>query len=155
MCWAPPVVAPVIDPYRPPACPWCPGNRGLEYGTGPGVPVRAVASGVVSFSGRVADIGYVVVRHRDGIRATYGGLREPFRAEGSFVPVGAIVGETEHDLHFGLRDGDTDEYVDPTPHIGTLVLQPRLVPLDDSPRRPGTVRLRCGRRGGGGRPRSR
>ena len=28
----PPVVAPIVDPFRPPPQPWLPGNRGLEYG---------------------------------------------------------------------------------------------------------------------------
>ena len=29
---APPVAAPVVDPFREPPCAWCPGNRGIEYG---------------------------------------------------------------------------------------------------------------------------
>ena len=144
-CWVPPVAEPVVDPFRAPACRWCPGNRGLKYGTVPGVPVRAVAAGIVSYSGRVAGTGYVVIRHADGLRATYGGLTEPFRAQGSFVPGGAVVGITEQRLHFGLRDGD--EYLDPTPRIGRLVLRARLVPLDATPPRPGRVRLVCPRVG--------
>lgn len=146
-CWVPPVPAPVVDAFRRPECPWCPGNRGLEYGTGAGAPVRAVASGIVSFSGRVAGTGYVVVRHADGIRATYGGISPPFRPEGSFVPVGALVGTTDRNLHFGLREHD--DYLDPTPLIGRVVLQARLVPLDGSPARPGGTRLLCPRRRGG------
>ena len=44
-CWEPPVTAPMVDPYRPPACPWCPGNRGLTFGTSPGaVSVPAATS---------------------------------------------------------------------------------------------------------------
>ena len=73
-CWLPPVDAPVVDPFRPPPCAWCPGNRGLEYGTPAGTVVRAVAAGEVTFSGTVAGMRYVVVRHADGRRATYGGL---------------------------------------------------------------------------------
>lgn len=152
-CWIPPVGAPVVDPFRRPECPWCPGNRGLKYGTGSGAPVRAVASGIVSYSGRVAGTGYVVVRHADGIRATYGGLTEPFRAQGSFVPAGAIVGTTEQNLHFGLRD--EEDYLDPTPLIGRLFLQARLLPLDGTPPRQGRIRLVCSPRRGGARPRSR
>lgn len=152
-CWVPPVAAPVIDPFRRPACRWCPGNRGVKYGSGSGAPVRAVASGIVTFSGRVAGTGYVVVRHVDGIRATYGGITEPFRPEGSFVAVGATIGTTEDNLHFGLRDHD--DYLDPTPHLGRLVLQARLVPLDGAPARPGRVRLVCPRSRGGARSRSR
>ena len=32
-CWRPPVPAPVVDPFREPACRWCRGNRGIDYGT--------------------------------------------------------------------------------------------------------------------------
>lgn len=151
-CWVPPVSAPVVDPFRPPACRWCPGNRGLEYGTGPGAPVRAVASGIVTFSGRVAGTGYVVVRHADGIRATYGGLTGPFRPQGSFVPAGAMVGLTEGTLHFGLRQDHAEAdpaYLDPTPFIGRVVLRARLLPLDSTAPRRGASRVVCPRRGGG------
>ena len=54
---------PVVDPFRAPACAWCPGNRGLEYAPPPGPPVRAVAAGVVTFTGVVAGTRYVVVDH--------------------------------------------------------------------------------------------
>src|SRR5690349_13785767 len=37
----PPVEAPIIDRFRPPACSWCPGNRGIDYAVAPGTPVRA------------------------------------------------------------------------------------------------------------------
>ena len=40
--YVPPVDAPVVDPFRPPAGPYGAGNRGLEYGTRPGTEVRAV-----------------------------------------------------------------------------------------------------------------
>ena len=39
-----------------------------------GTPVRAAAAGTVTFSGVVVDVRYVVVRHADGLLATYGGL---------------------------------------------------------------------------------
>src|SRR5688572_19084604 len=71
-CWPPPVEAAISDHFRQPACEWCPGNRGLEYATAEGDGVRAVSSGEVTFSGRVAGTGYVVVRHADGLRVTYG-----------------------------------------------------------------------------------
>ena len=45
-CWWPPVSAPVIDPYREPACRWCPGNRGLEYGTRAGMPAATERTGI-------------------------------------------------------------------------------------------------------------
>jgi murein DD-endopeptidase MepM/ murein hydrolase activator NlpD len=140
-CWRPPVDAPVTDPYREPACRWCPGNRGIEYGTSPGVTVRAVATGRVSYAGVIAGRGYVVVRHADGLRATYGGLRHTRSAPGDIVIRGAIVGTTAGPLHFGLRDGD--RYVDPTPFLGRLVGRVRLVPVDRTPPRSVPPVLRC------------
>ena len=69
-CWHPPVTAPVSDPFRPPACRWCPGNRGLEYDTTPGQSATAVASGRLSFAGSVAATTFVVIALGDGRRVT-------------------------------------------------------------------------------------
>ncbi|MGH9132727.1 MAG: peptidoglycan DD-metalloendopeptidase family protein [Ilumatobacteraceae bacterium] len=141
-CWLPPVGAPVVDPFRPPPCSWCAGNRGLEYGTADATVVRAVAAGVVTFSGRVAVARYVVVRHADGRRATYGGLAGSSLGVGDAVASRSVIGTTVGHLHFGLRDGDT--YLDPAPFLGRLVGRPRLVPDDGTPRRTALPpRLRC------------
>lgn len=141
-CWLPPVEAPVVDPFRLPACSWCTGNRGLEYGTPTGTVVHAVASGEVTFSGTVAGERYVVVRHADGRRSTYGGLASATLRVGDAVAARAVVGITAAHLHFGLRDGDT--YVDPAPFLGRLVGRPRLVPDDGTaPRAAPPPHLRC------------
>jgi murein DD-endopeptidase MepM/ murein hydrolase activator NlpD len=141
-CMLPPVSAPVADPFREPACPWCPGNRGLTYDVPAGTPVRAAAAGVVTFSGSVAGTFYVVVVHADGLRATYGELTgSPFRA-GDVVLAGATVGASAGDLHFGLRIGD--RYVDPALYLGRLVERARLIPTDGSAARPAPApRLHC------------
>jgi murein DD-endopeptidase MepM/ murein hydrolase activator NlpD len=142
-CWLPPVDAPVVDPFRLPPCTWCAGNRGLEYGTVSGVAVRAVAAGEVTFSGTVAGERYVVVRHSDGRRATYGGLASSTLRAGDAVVAGVLVGITAGHMHFGLRDGDT--YVDPAQFLGRLVGRPRLVPDDGTLARAAPPpRLRCG-----------
>ncbi|TDT17006.1 peptidase M23-like protein [Ilumatobacter fluminis] len=141
-CWFAPVDAPISDPYRPPRCPWCAGNRGIEYATVPGTPVRAVASGTVTFAGTVVDRRYVVVEHADGRRATYGLLSSIGVSAGDRVTARSIVGTAGATTHFGLRDGD--DYVDPTPEIGRLAYAVRLVPLDGSPGAPpGPARPRC------------
>jgi murein DD-endopeptidase MepM/ murein hydrolase activator NlpD len=127
-CWHPPVTAPVADPFREPACRWCPGNRGLEYATSGGELVRAVAAGRVTFSGTVAETAYVVVEHADGRRATYGNLADRLFAVGDLVAGGALVGRAAGPVHFGLREGD--RYVDPAPFIGRLLGIVRLVPED-------------------------
>ena len=43
--YSPPVDAPVVDGFRPPATPYGAGNRGIDYATVPGTPVRAAADG--------------------------------------------------------------------------------------------------------------
>src|SRR5262245_16687696 len=141
-CLLPPVSAPVSDPFREPACPWCAGNRGLTYDVPAGTPVQAAAAGVVTFSGSVAGTYYLVVAHADGLRATYGELvGSPFRA-GDVVVAGATVGQSAGNLHFGLRIGD--RYVDPAPYLGRLVERARLVPTDGSEARPAPPpRLAC------------
>ena len=141
-CWPAPVDAPISDPYRPPACRWCAGNRGIEYATVPGTPVSAVAAGTVTFAGTVVDRRYVVVAHADGRRATYGLLSSIRVAAGDRVTARSVVGTAGSTTHFGLRDGD--DYVDPTPEIGRLAYAVRLVPLDGSPgASPGPPRPRC------------
>lgn len=139
-CVAPPVDAAVIDPYRPPACPWCAGNRGITYGTEPRTPVRAVLPGIVSFSGRVVDVAYVVVAVGDGRRLTYGGLERADVPVGARVSVGETLGVSSTTVHFGVRRGSS--YEDP---MGVLTgrTRARLVRLDGR-RRPPSASIPCG-----------
>lgn len=141
-CWSPPLDAPVTDPFRPPACTWCPGNRGIEYGPVPGQVVQAVAAGTVTFAGAVAGTWYVVIEHVDGVRATYGRLAEVSLRRGDYALAGQQVGTTTGRFYFGVRDGETP--VDPTPRLGVRVFPARLVPIDRTPgRSAGPGRLRC------------
>ncbi len=127
-CLLPPVAAPVSDPFREPDCPYCPGNRGLEYTPQSGSPVVAAAAGAVEFSGSVAGVRYVVVRHADGLRATYGRLSSIDVAQGATVISGQRIGLSSDRLYFGLRRDDV--YIDPAPLLGELRHRPRLVPVD-------------------------
>lgn len=141
-CWSPPVPAAVAEPFRQPQCRWCPGNRGIEYATALGDPVRAVAAGTVTFAGSVAGTTYVVVGHADGLRVTYGNLLETGWQVGDTVVAGVVIGHAAGHLHLGVRHGD--EYVDPAPMLGERVGVPRLVPTDGAaaPPAPASV-LRC------------
>jgi murein DD-endopeptidase MepM/ murein hydrolase activator NlpD len=142
-CWRAPVDAPISDPYREPACRWCPGNRGIEYDTPPGVAVIAVASGRVTFVGSIAGTGYMVVRHANGVRTTYGNISNGRFRRGDLVIRGVQVGSTAGRFHFGVRD--VVGYVDPAPMIGQLVYAPRLIPNDGAPAAPARPpKLRCG-----------
>jgi murein DD-endopeptidase MepM/ murein hydrolase activator NlpD len=147
-CVLAPVAAPVRDPFRAPGCRWCPGNRGIEYATAPGSTVRAGAGGVVTFSGLVAGVRYVVVEHRSGLRTTYGALASAAVGRGAWVQAGAPVGTSTDTMHFGVRRGET--YLDPAAYLVRRHYRPRLVPLN-GPRRPAVSVLTCAAREGAGR----
>jgi murein DD-endopeptidase MepM/ murein hydrolase activator NlpD len=128
-----PVDAPIIDHFRPPACRWCSGNRGIDYGTSAGVVVRAAAAGRVSFAGQVGGDLFVVVTHPDGLRTTYGFLGAISVRDGDVVAQGQAVATTAGPLHFGVRRGDV--YLDPELILAGGVLRAHLVPSNGSPPR--------------------
>ena len=107
----PPVDAPVTDPFRPPPQPWLAGNRGLEYATAPGTPVRAAGRGVVTFAGPVAGSLHVTVTHPDGVRTSYSFLASIRVRAGAAVSGGIVVGTAGSRLHVGARRGGA--YIDP------------------------------------------
>jgi hypothetical protein len=120
--YRPPVVAPVVDPFRPPAGPYAPGNRGLEYATVPGTPVTASGDGTVVFAGAVGGSRHVTVGHADGLRTSYSFLAEVSVRRGQRVRVGEVIGVAGERVHFGVRD-PADTYLDPA-----LLLEGRLHP---------------------------
>jgi len=109
--YQPPVDAPIVDRFRPPPAKWAAGNRGIDYGTEPGTPVRAAEEGFVEFAGQVGGRLHVVVRHPDGLRTSYSFLASISVVEGQQVARGTVVGTAGAALHFGVRSGDT--YIDP------------------------------------------
>src|SRR4051812_24090905 len=115
--YRPPVEdAPIVDPFRPPPEPWAAGNRGVDYGTEPGAPVRAAASGQVVFAGPVAGSLHVVVLHDDGIRTSYSFLAGIDVRRGQRVEAGQQIGVGADSLPFGARAGGA--YVDPPLLLG-------------------------------------
>ena len=141
-CWFPPVVGTVTDPFREPPCPWCAGNRGLDYRVGGNVVVRAAAAGRVVFVGTVVDVRYVVIRLANGWRHTYGKLTSTSLGLGDVVLADGEVGRASGTFFFGLRIGD--DYADPAPFIGERRGRPRLIPVDGTPPRPAPpARPRC------------
>nr|WP_240449410.1 M23 family metallopeptidase [Streptomyces harenosi] len=112
----------VLRGWDPPPSPYAPGHRGVDLAAAPGVPVRAVAPGRVSFAGRVAGRGVVSVELAGTgdppLRTTYEPVRASVRA-GTAVAAGEVVGTVEPAgshcaapcLHWGLRDGGT--YLNP------------------------------------------
>ena len=86
-CLRPPVLAPVVVQFRAPLCPYCSGKRGIEYAMSRHDAVRAVARGVVTFSGVVVRTRYVVVAHVDQTLATYGMLADSAVRSGDQVVI--------------------------------------------------------------------
>lgn len=109
----------ISDPFRQPSCDRCAGNRGIEYTTKPGTPIIAGASGVVSFSGVVANKKYLVIKTAAGRRLTYGSILTSDLRIGNSVVAGQIIGATSNMLYFGLRENSAlgDVYVDPAKYL--------------------------------------
>ncbi|MFT4774391.1 MAG: murein DD-endopeptidase MepM/ murein hydrolase activator NlpD [Ilumatobacter sp.] len=132
-CWQPPVSATVVVPFRAPACWYCAGHRGIEYGVTPLTVVRAVAAGTVTYSGTITGVMYVVVRHANGWKITYAKLLSSNLRSGDRVAARSRIGQATGRMYFGLRIAG--EYRDPTPYLGRAVGRPRLVPVDGSRQR--------------------
>lgn len=130
--YRPPVEAPIVDEFRPPAQRWSAGNRGIDYGTAPGTKVRAAADGEVTFAGQVGGSLHVVLLHSDGVRTSYSFLRTVTVRRGQRVAQGQVLGTTAGPFHFGARVGDT--YIDPRTLFDQGLPAVHLVP--DEVRRP-------------------
>ena len=125
--YRPPIAAPVVDGFRLPDGPYGPGNRGLEYATSPGTPVRAIGAGLVVWAGPVAGNTAVTILHPDGLRSSYSYLAEARVKAGERVTAGAVVGIAGERLHLGVRANGA--YLDPATLFTTTGV--RLVPLGD------------------------
>ena len=145
LCLLAPVDGLVARPFVAPACPYCPGNRAIDYRVESGDVVVSPVSGTIRFVGRVAGVGYVTV-DAGGHLVTVGGL-DSFRAHlvrGGAVGQGERLGSAAGDgVSLSLRrvtrvsGAQRFEYVDPTPSLGRAVpRRARLVSVD-RPRRAG------------------
>ena len=124
----------VVASFDPPSTRWGAGHRGVDLAGRAGQPVRAARSGRVTFAGRLAGRGVVVVDH-GATRTTY----EPVAAHvdvGDIVEAGEVLGRLElfashcfprACLHWGLIEG-RDHYLDPLTLVGAGPV--RLLPLD-------------------------
>lgn len=136
---------PVLRGWKPPAGPYGPGHRGVDLGAGPGTPVRAAASGRVSFAGGVAGRGVVVIELAGTgdppLRTTYEPVR-PLVAKGDEVTAGQVVAVLAAGpfhcasgcLHWGLRRAEA--YVDPLSLLPPSLLRrgpSRLLPVSGVP----------------------
>lgn len=126
--YTPPVDAPVLDPFRALPNPYAAGNRGLDYATPPGAPVRASGPGEVTFAGPVGQGRHVVVLHPDGLRTSYSFLATVAVRRGQVVAQGDVVGTSGVAVHFGVRAGE--RYVDPALLLAGRPVGAHLVPVD-------------------------
>jgi len=132
----PPAPLRIAAPFDRPTSDWGPGHRGIDVWLTAGSIVNSPGDGVVTFAGRIAGRGVVVVTHPSGLRSTL----EPVTASGHVGdevrmrdPIGALELVGSHCvpracLHWGVRRGDN--YVDPldvTRGFGPI----RLLPLRD------------------------
>ena len=125
----------VVRPFDPPTTAYSTGHRGVDLLGAIGQPVHTALSGRVSFSGRIAGRGVVVVDHGSS-RTTY----QPVEASvqpGDPVVAGQVVGSLvwagshclpRACLHWGLIE-DPDRYVDPLTLVPCAPQPVRLLPL--------------------------
>ena len=133
VAYRPPVDAPLVDSFRPPASPFTAGNRGVDYATVPGTPVVAAADGEATFAGHVGGSLHVVVLHADGIRTSYSFLHSVSVRRGQTLAAGEVVGTAGPALHFGARAGEA--YLDPLVLLGAGE-RPHVRLVPDEERRP-------------------
>ncbi len=114
----------VVHAFDPPDQPWLRGHRGVDLAAAVGQVVLTPTEGTVTFAGRLAGRGVVVVSHAGGLRSTF----EPVDAtvvRGAGVNVGDSVGTLSATaghcapvacLHWGVLRGRT--YLDPLSFVG-------------------------------------
>lgn len=133
-----PVDGPLVRGFEAFAGPFGPGHRGVDFDAAPGAPVRAPASGRVTFAGPVAGATWVTIEVGPGVLVTLGPLRTLETSAGRAPATGDRLGTLASGhasadpsvaaLHMGLRvDG---VYVDPLPWLAGLA-RPRLAPLSE------------------------
>ncbi len=112
-----PVDGPVVQRFVAPACQRCSGHRGVTIASSPGVSVRAVLPGDITFAGEVAGNTYVVQQVAPGVKVTYGwlGLTEGL-AQGDMVNQGQVLGMAGARTYLGVRVGS--RYVEPLRALG-------------------------------------
>jgi len=139
-CWVAPVQSRVVDPFRAPACTWCSGNRGVEYGSVSGDPVRSPTAGTVVWVGAVAGTHWVVLATDDQLRVSIGSVISDV-ADGQRVTTGMAIGVATGPVHLGVRRGV--DYLDPARWLSISAFRARVVPDDGSQAAPAQRRQLC------------
>ena len=123
----------VVETFDPPEVRWGSGHRGVDLAGRVGQAVRSTLPGRVTYAGRIAGRGVVVVSH-GSVRTTY----EPVTASvevGDEVGRAGVLGTLElfgshclplACLHWGAREGE--RYLDPLTLVGGGPRPVRLLP---------------------------
>lgn len=108
----------VLRAFDPGAWTYGPGHRGVDLAAAEGSIVRAAAPGRVTFAGRIAGRGIVVVAHADGVRTEYEPVQPSVQAGQTVIrgqPIAVVrgghAGCRASCLHWGARRGPV--YFDP------------------------------------------
>jgi murein DD-endopeptidase MepM/ murein hydrolase activator NlpD len=135
--WTWPVVGPVGRGFDPPDSPYGSGHRGIDIAAPVGTPVRAPASGAVSFAGNVGGHLFLTIDHGEGLLSTCSFLSSLLVRRGDLVAQGQVValsgpghvGDPAPSVHLGVRLNG--QYVDPLDYLSpaTLVDLIRLAPV--------------------------
>ncbi len=134
--WAWPVDGPVVRPFALAADPYAAGqHRGIDIGAVEGAPVRAPASGTVSFVGGVPNGGRAItILTPQGLAVTLLQLGSTSVTKDATVEAGAAVGTvgasvdgvtTEPHVHLGVRESDDPNgYLDPLAFLPSRPVTP-------------------------------
>jgi murein DD-endopeptidase MepM/ murein hydrolase activator NlpD len=136
--WTWPVIGPVIRGFDPPDTPFGSGHRGIDIAAPVGTPVRAAASGVVTFAGPVGGRLFVTIDHGGGLESRYSFLETVLVRLHDLVSEGQVIarsgtghtGDLVPNLHLAVLLRDM--YVDPLDYLGPIEVWRfiRLAPLN-------------------------
>ena len=119
VCLMAPVDGPVVAEYAPVGS--YGGHWGIDYAAPVGAPVRAPASGRVTFAGSIAGMRSVTIEPVPGFKVSLSYLSEIEQSSGASVGRGEVIGRSGsphgvNGVHLSTRiDG---EYVDPGTQLG-------------------------------------
>jgi murein DD-endopeptidase MepM/ murein hydrolase activator NlpD len=123
-----PVAGPVTSPFGARTSPTTGAqefHEGIDIGAAQGTPIRAAASGTVTFAGQMSGYGNVViVQHAVGLQTRYAHQSAMSVTAGQTVAAGEVIGAvgatgeaTGPHLHFEVRLNGVA--VDPAPYLST------------------------------------
>lgn len=142
---------PVISPFGLRQLPWEEHGRlhaGVDIAAPAGLPVLAVADGVVTRAGEDGGFGrFVEVRHANGLLTVYAHLGSIVTRSGALVKSGETLGKigstgssTGSHLHFEIRDRK-DRPMNPELFMGRTFASAEALPMTEAARVPRRVRI--------------